>query len=342
MHRYFSIVALTGLVALATPAGAQATVSGEAVAETLFREATLLIREGNYGDACPKLEGSQKADPAGGTVLLLALCYEETGQIASAWLRYQEALSMARADRRDDRATRARERIAALEPRVSFVTVTTSTPRPPGFTVEVDGAPLTLVGATTAFPLDPGKHRIRAAAPGRIDWTQELSITADGTRSAVEIPPLAMDERAVTAARPPAATPPPTTADDPVLTAADDRPHRSHRRPLAVSVGLAGLATAGVGGYFGVKALDDYAQGDELCPATDCTSSLGKTRNDDAYEGATRANVLIGAGAALLVTGVVLYLTAPRRGPAASVRPTTSVGIAPSFEAVSLRLATHF
>ncbi|MBN2193254.1 MAG: tetratricopeptide repeat protein [Polyangiaceae bacterium] len=164
VRRSVEVVVLAGFLASAEGAAAQSTVSKEALAETLFREASALIRAGNYDEACPKLEASQQADPTGGTVLLLAICYEAVGKTASAWLRFNEALAVARTDRRQDREDRARERLADLEPRLSFITIEVGAPdlRLPEFQLEVDG--VALQGGGWA-PIHPARPR-QASRPG--------------------------------------------------------------------------------------------------------------------------------------------------------------------------------
>ncbi len=307
---------LVALLALAPAVGAQPAVSGEAVAETLFREATTLIQEGKYAEACPKLEASHRADPAGGTVLLLAICYEQTGRTASAWLRFNEARAMARADRRQDREARATEHLAALEPRLSFVTVVVvgSERELPGFAVEGDGAPLPLVDTSASFPLDPGEHVVRATAEGRREWAGSVVVAGEGERLRVEIPPLlelpppgppGAGDRAPVAPAPPSG---PSTVDR--------RPERTPgttQRRLSLGVGLVGLAATGAGAYFGVVALDRREESEKLCPELACTDAQGAALNAEAFTNADRANVLIGGGVGLLVAATVLHVTAPHR-----------------------------
>ncbi len=315
------------LLAVTPVVRAQPTVSEEAVAETLFREATALIQDGDYSEACPKLEASHRADPAGGTVLLLAICYEQTGRTASAWLRFNEARAMARADRRQDREARANDHLVALEPRLSFVTVVIAESERalPGYAVEVDGAPLPLVSTTASFPVDPGKHVVQAKATGKRDWSGSIAVTGEGERATITVPDLLE--------LPPEA-PPATEASTaiepftPPATAAADRPSRrppgATQRRLAYAVGMVGVAVTGVGAYYGVMALDRRGESEKLCPDPTCTNEEGASLSDEAFVNADRANVLIGGGAALIVTATVLYLTAPRPRSQAPVALTSA------------------
>jgi len=54
------------------------------------------MKQGDYAAACPKLEESQRLDPALGTLLNLADCREQEGNVATAWSLFRDAESLAR------------------------------------------------------------------------------------------------------------------------------------------------------------------------------------------------------------------------------------------------------
>src|SRR5450432_2466634 len=89
---------LVGLICAVEPANAQVSQTDRTLAQSLFEQGKQLMQAGRYADACPKLEESQRLDPGGGTMLNLALCYEDEGKISTAWADFKEALSMARRD----------------------------------------------------------------------------------------------------------------------------------------------------------------------------------------------------------------------------------------------------
>src|SRR5580698_2670520 len=109
---------LLAALAFAPDARAQSS-SDQAAAEALFKQGRDLMASGQYAEACPKLAESERLDPAPGTLLNLATCYERNGQVASAWVTYKEAATVARKADQPERAQLARRKAAELEPKLS-------------------------------------------------------------------------------------------------------------------------------------------------------------------------------------------------------------------------------
>jgi len=162
----------------------------QVLAQALFDEGRRLMDAKRFDEACPKLAESQRLDPGGGTLLNLAICYEEQGKLASAKNNFEEALALAMRDGRKDRQKIARERIAAIGSAVPHLTVVV----PPAseldsLEVKLDGLVLRRAAWSVATPVDPGAHVIEAAAIGRAPWSSTVRVEVGG-KKAVEVPVL--------------------------------------------------------------------------------------------------------------------------------------------------------
>ena len=162
------------VIFLATPAAANDTQR----AEKLFQEARALMAQNKIADACVKFEESNKADPALGTQLNLASCWEKLGKTASAWALYNQIASSAK----DSRAQFAAQHAAQLQPTLSKLTVTA----PPSARVTVDGAALPAASYGVAVPVDPGYHIIDAAS-GDKHFHRDVTVGANATSVTVAI-----------------------------------------------------------------------------------------------------------------------------------------------------------
>jgi hypothetical protein len=298
-----SIGLLTGWIATAQ---AQ-TETRTAVAEALYRQARDLMAAGKLDQACPKFAESQRLDPATGTLLNLAACHEKQGKIASAWLEYSDAMVAARRDGREDRVSYARDRIAELEPKLSRLTLLLAPGADlPNLTLELDGSSVgqAVVGVPT--PVDPGKHTVRAAAPGKQPRIYEVSIDGVSDQKSLTIEPL---DAALPTSEP--VSPPAGQAQ------ARPQPHEVDElgRPIPTSVYLAGgitLALAVGAGASGIAYLNEKADYDEL-----------KT-SDQRHRALTYGRVNLGLWLGTAVgAGVTtyLYVTRPKRRAAVQVVP---------------------
>jgi hypothetical protein len=292
------------LVLSAAPAGAQdaprepapqAPAQGEreddarAVAETLFFTARGLMEAGRIEKACNKFAESYRLDPAAGTLLNLAVCHEKQGRIATAWGEFRQAIADARKANRPDREQLARAEVDQIEPDLPFLTL--SVPREmrvAGLKIERNGIPLNDAAWDTELPIDPGTNEIVASAPG---YERERKTIAIEKRQHL------------------------TVALEPLIAArveAPPPPFWTGQRRLGAVVTTVGVAGAAVGAVFGVLALQKKSQSDAACPTFDgqlrCTTA-GANAMSTAKTDAWVADVGIGAGAAAIVVGGVLFFT---------------------------------
>lgn len=226
----------------AVPVLAQAQQRDPTAADALFRDGRALLKEKNYAAACPKLAESYRLDPAPGTLFNLAQCEEGRGRLASAHERWQGLIDTLTAAGKlaDERLPAARERVAALGPKVPRLTIKIKSSAPPETVVLRDGVELRGAGLNVALPVDPGEHVIVARAGYRKDGEARVTLAVAESRT-VEVEPGGEDgTRPVAAAASTAAPPPPPPAEP---------THGRRNAGYAVAgVGVLGLVGAGVTG----------------------------------------------------------------------------------------------
>jgi hypothetical protein len=299
---------MAGLL-VAQTAQAQPTQAQVAAAETLFNEGRALMEAGHYDQGCPKLAESHRLDPASGTLLNLGICYQDAGKTASAWAAFKEAVVLARRDGRPERVAFAEERIAKLEPTLSYLTVSVeTTSRVDQLSVRVDGAILGEGAWGTPIPTDPGTHRVEAGAPGRTPWSMEVVLGASSDKKTV-IVPLLESEAVAPVAEPVTAVPtrpdpaPPRQSEDEMRTG-------SNQSTWGYVIGGVGVIGLGLGSFFGAKAISSWSKRNDLCPDGVCSTDA-VAYGDDANRYGNMANVGVGLGLLGVGVGTYLVLTAP-------------------------------
>lgn len=184
------LIAFAHLALSTAPASAQ-SASDSATAQALFDSAKALMSAGKYSEACPVLEESQRIEARSGTLLNLAACYEQVGRLASAWSTFLEAATLAKATGNIEREQGARERAAALVPRLSKLTIgAPSATVTPGLEIRRDGK---LIGAAQlglALPADAGAHTVSVRAPGRKPWRTTVTVQSGASIAQVNVPDL--------------------------------------------------------------------------------------------------------------------------------------------------------
>ena len=215
---FVAFVALAGACGVPRLARA-ADPQEQQLAQALFDEGRSLMEKKRYHEACAKLAESQRLDPGGGTLLNLAICYEKDGKLATAKVAYDDALAAAVNDRRRDRQTIARERLAALEstvPRLRIVVPLSSDME--GLELKLDGMTLRRAAWGVATPVDPGSHAIDVTGPGRTPWSTAVTVEVS-QKKIVEVPqlvplaPLAAVPVLPAVAQPPASPAPPPSEE---------------------------------------------------------------------------------------------------------------------------------
>src|SRR6188474_3327999 len=157
-----------------------------AAAEQLFTAGREAFERGDFASACPKFEESQRLDPAAGTLINLATCYEKLGRLASAWEAWRSALQVL--SRTDERRP-AVERLAdAMEKRVPRLFIELAPGAPPATHVSRDAVDLGPASLGVGLPVDPGRHLVIATAPGRLERRYDVEVAEGKTQKLVVEP----------------------------------------------------------------------------------------------------------------------------------------------------------
>jgi hypothetical protein len=264
-------------------------------ADALFDRA-LAVARSDKAQACELFEASYNLDARAGTSINLGLCREELGQLASAWIAFKEALRRVKDPVKKQLAL---DRIAAIEPRLSYLTISVSDiAHAPVITLNGKRIDPGLLG--TRMPVDGGRYAIEATAFGHEDWRRSIVIDAERANSIVAVPALVVTAEQQSS-RP--------SAEESVATGS--RVFTS-RRKVAVTVGALGLASIGAGLAFGRAARVLERNAFVLCP--DATMSCPDAEDANSYLSRARkhalfANIGYGVGGAFVVTAIVLWAT---------------------------------
>lgn len=289
-------------------------------AEALFAEGRRLMHLKDYKNACPRFADSEALDPAPGTALNLAACYEASEKFASAWSAYNTAQSLALTSGQQSRAAAAGKKASDLEPKLSKLTVQANVgAHADGLEIRVDGERLGAAELGLAIPHDGGDHTIDASAPGKAPWSKTVTLAAMSQSLTVEVPPL--DAAPVAAHPAPAAfeasqaVAPAHAEEAPAPAGAP--PASNPRRTIGVvltGVGGAGLA---LGAVAGVLAISKHGQANSACDqqSTCPRSGDGPSLESQAATWGTVSTIGFIAGGVLAATGLTLYFTAPKAAP---------------------------
>ena len=304
----------------------------------LFNEGRKLLAAGQFAEACPKFEESNRLKPGIGVAFNLADCWSKLGRSASAWSKFLEVASAASDAGQKDREAVARQRAATLEAELARLTVS----------VEEESSVTQILRDNVEFPrenwgknlpVDPGEHRVEARRRGGAAPHTVTVAIEPRTSVRIAIPKLERPSR-------PRHRDASDQHEDPTATEAklSDTPSNAERSSggslgtrRSIALGLGGLSLVGFvsGGYFLVQRAAHNEQAESLCPGSICDREDEIGRHDgfviEARRDATLATVSFVAGGAALVAGTVLFLTgAPAEGSGATAsQPGLSVCFSP-------------
>ncbi|MGC4087952.1 MAG: hypothetical protein QM756_08655 [Polyangiaceae bacterium] len=290
-----------------SPSVAHAGSADSAPAQALFDQAKSLMSEGRFAEACGKLEESQRLDPALGTLLNLADCNDKAGKLASAWSLFRDAEAQAKRDQQADAATVAHDRAVALAERVPRLVIEVTDSKLPGLKVRRNDTQVGSAQWGTELPLDPGSYQIVASADGYREWRTSVTLEEGAAPVKVSVPTLTR------------------SADKGVDLVAEAPSSGSSVPVLSYVFGGVGLAATAGGVVLALSAKSQYNSAD--CPQNACRTDADYDKRSSAVTKANVATVLVGVGAASLVTGVAIWVFSPTKKSGAAQRSELRVGL---------------
>lgn len=286
---------------------AHAELSGtqKAAAEAAFQAGVDLMAADKAAEACAKFESSQQMDPALGTMLRLADCYETINKTASAWALFVEARSAAAVSGRADRESIAAERANSLAQRLTKIELQVQG-KVDREELKINGVLIPSGSWDAPLPVDPGKLHVEVSAPGYLSWSGDYDAPPGPSTLKVSVPLLSPAP-----SEPVPLQPRPTL---PAPTPSAERPG-SALRTIGLVTGTVGLGGVALGGLFAAQAYSKNQDSLKECRKGDpnaCNENGVGLRNDARTAG-TRATIAFVAGGALLAAGVTLFVLAPSR-----------------------------
>jgi len=309
-------VALAPVCCILLQAAAASAQNDKAAAEALFDQGVRLMKQNSFSDACPKLEESERMDPAVGTLLYLGECYERIGRTASAWATFREAASLATNSNQADRARVASNRAQEIEPKLSRLSVELApdVARIPGVLVKRGNQRLEPSLFGTPLPVDPGEYRIEVSAPGYETWSTPIKVEAGGASASVRVPGLVKGPDAAPAETPTTQAPAKPGAETPAPKPSAPAPSGSFTtgQTLGLVLGGVGVIGLGLGAYFGVRTISNNSNAESFCNANNKCGPEGIDLTAKANKDATASNIAFAAGGALVLTGGIVFLATGR------------------------------
>jgi hypothetical protein len=329
------VLACCVVLTAAGTASADGTPEAEriATARTLGIEGVTLAEAGKCGEAIDRLVRAEALHHAPSTQERLGECHVMLGHLVLGTEILQQVV-------REPLAAGAPAPFVAAQARAQTV-LDKTLPRIGALKVHVDGGgaaiedlSVRIDGQTIASamldidrPTDPGDHLIEATAKGRRGATAAVKL-AEGAHQVVNLTLAPGSDVAVPPVPTPTPVPPPPLF--PVPTPEPTSASGGSSRWIGWTLGGVGVAGVVVGGVFGVKTFSDKSTLSKECTGQRCPTSASADIST-ASRDSTIANVAMGAGAALVVGGVVLLLVTPKAESAASSPAHVTATVGPGW-----------
>lgn len=289
------------LVVVALVALPSAAFADKARADKLFEEGRGYLQRKEYALACTAFEQSHQADPAIGTQLNIALCYEDWGKLASAYKAYLEAERLAKA-KKDNRQKHARKKVDEIEPKLGRLRVSIPASADPYSLYKFDDKDVEREDLVEEQLLDPGTHKVEVRVAGAAPKVTTIDLKP-GERKTIE---LALPDAVVVK---PGGGDTTSGGGGTRETMVIAGPRKKNKLYGGLALTGAGLIGIGIAGYVSLQARADYNDAIAMCPGNVCTTYGPYTATQDARSTANKMTFLAAGGVVLVGVGVFLMLT---------------------------------
>ncbi len=292
----------------ATSAAHADPAADRAAARDHLTKAQELKKQGQLAEALAEFQESERLEPKLSTLLDLADLAEQLGKLVEAQTYWAAGRDMAKHDEKPQSRARAEQRLAGVEKRLAHLTLQLAADAPAGAQVYRDDALLEPASLGTALPANPGDHVVVVKVAGHDDAKFSVKL-AEGDNQTL---PIAAGPATASQAPPPP-PPPPKPVAAPAQELQVSTSSGSGQRTLGIILGAGGIVGLGAGSLLWSVG---YSNGNSLGPTADQQLLAGQ--------------ISVIAGGALLVTGIVLFATAPSGSAPKAARlplaPTLAVG----------------
>lgn len=283
-------VLAAGSVVEAAPKKKPPPASPEKIrADKLFEDGRRYLAAKEYALACTAFEESHKTDPAIGTQLNIALCYEEWGKLAAAHRAYVEAERLA-TEKGDSRAAGAKQKVGELDAKVPRLTVVVPAHVDASAVFLFDGKELAREELVAEQRVEVGKHVIEVRVPGQPAKETEVELAVG-------------DQKTVTLDIPKPKVEPETR----LVTR--QAPRKKGRLYGGIALSVGGVAAIGVASFVALVARQDYTDAVADCPDRVCGSQAAFDATSDARSKANLATIVGASGVVLAGAGLYLMLS---------------------------------
>ncbi len=301
----------------AQPAAA-APDDDKAKARDLFTKGAKAVEDGRAAEGLPLLTEAERLFHAPTHLLYIARAQAATTQLLAARETYKklvgEVLPAKASKPFLDAQANGKKELASLESRIPRVIVQVE-PQPADLVVTLDAAALPKPLGET-IEIDPGAHTVVARAAGYVDGTVTV-MAPEGRTTEVRIK-LAIEKKAG-----------PAGPTDPEPDAGGGWPATRIASVPLMAVGGAGLIAGGAMGIVSLLKTSDADEQFETCGAP-CRAEITSLDEEAATLG-TASIIGMAAGAAVLTTGIVLFVVGGDGEPAPAQSGSARMLAGPGF-----------